>query len=51
MAGRDIDKAQVNERYYGRFYSSQIAELPDTLREELAVDLIVGRLEVWWTWE
>ncbi len=43
MAGSDIDKAQVSDRYCSEFCSSQIAEVLRTLREEPAVDLIVSR--------
>jgi len=43
LSGRDIDNARVNDGYCSRFRSSQIAEVPHTLREELAVDLVVRR--------
>jgi len=42
LSGRDIDNARVSDGYCSRFCSSQIAEVAHTLREELAVDLIVG---------
>lgn len=40
MSREWVDRARVNDGFFIRFCSTQIAEIPHTLREELAVDLI-----------